>query len=729
MIDKLYDKLKDFTLSESKPVREGIEHAEIWYMKPEYFRDGIMGYDWSSEKNPTDPKNLEKTHVHLTDVISDDPEEIYMEMQGERWSPKGSARDLIKSKGLRHTSMSVGDVMVINGTPYMVDSTGFVNLNSGEKMEESVHESYETNRKYWMKQGVDEISAYVQKNARYMGDGSENGKYKVTFGGKTYISNDTYDLVKQIAKAKGIDMEESVHEDLFGGEKQISDKLRNDMADYDMHIFHDMWGDDYDTADHVMGVSSPDDPSVGIYGVALSPMFKTYDALNKWWDENGDTILKLEDDYADKKISREEYDRKMKELKVNELIEEADCSISSKVMNNCPGNEPPAEEETGIEEMAEQTVKDVVPEYIKNESEGRNIADFKVYSVKKFPKIDVANEDDTFGPITAAEDWLKQNGYIKGSMQRDAPIGFADASKYNYISKWRNMNPKDWESLDGVIIPDPEFREGGAILLFFKKDNPIESIKEDRETKIHNLKGLSPKGAYAVTQTRMNIHDGDILLVDGGVAIMVDAWPTMAVGDFEEFHALKPGLTWKTFENGKYYRSYKLALKQEESINEKFREDTTGMSYYDTFLSKSQTGGEKTGADYMKKAKGKLFQIIHIKPLEYLTACMRGFAETGHSKGDAINKLEDLITYMKSTENYQNVLNKMKNGIKFYMPMLEYSGIPFEFTQEGRNRALAAYELEEDEIPVLVVYPANVQERLKAAKAMIPEISEKLNEF
>lgn len=43
-------------------------------------------------------------------------------MQGEIWSPNGEANELIRSKGLFHTSMSVGDCAV--------DETG-KNFSSG----------------------------------------------------------------------------------------------------------------------------------------------------------------------------------------------------------------------------------------------------------------------------------------------------------------------------------------------------------------------------------------------------------------------------------------------------------------------------------------------------------------------------------------------------------------------------------------------------------------------
>jgi hypothetical protein len=83
---------------------------QVWYMKPEWFRDGIC------YKLP-DPANLEKTHVHLKDVEAGNDryapmESVWLQMQGENWSPNGEARPLIEAKGLRHTSMSVGDVLI-----------------------------------------------------------------------------------------------------------------------------------------------------------------------------------------------------------------------------------------------------------------------------------------------------------------------------------------------------------------------------------------------------------------------------------------------------------------------------------------------------------------------------------------------------------------------------------------------------------------------------------------
>jgi hypothetical protein len=103
---------------------------KIWYMRPEFFRDATMGYRWLEEEGRVpDPANLEKTHIFLKDINSKGLETVFMAMQGENWSPNGEARPLIEEKGLRHTSMSVGDIAVDEaGKAWLVDRFGFKEL-------------------------------------------------------------------------------------------------------------------------------------------------------------------------------------------------------------------------------------------------------------------------------------------------------------------------------------------------------------------------------------------------------------------------------------------------------------------------------------------------------------------------------------------------------------------------------------------------------------------------
>jgi hypothetical protein len=112
--------------------------VKVWYFKPEFARDMLMGYEWLQERGMLpDPNNLEKMHVLLGSVAHPEAEYdirdyLYGELQGERWSPHGEARDLIRSKGLAHTSMSVGDIIEDSGYVWMCDSVDWVDLKSLE---------------------------------------------------------------------------------------------------------------------------------------------------------------------------------------------------------------------------------------------------------------------------------------------------------------------------------------------------------------------------------------------------------------------------------------------------------------------------------------------------------------------------------------------------------------------------------------------------------------------
>ena len=94
---------------------------QIWYMKPSFFR-GIVG-------SSPDPDDLAATHVHLKDIEADDRDDALDRMQADAWSPNGEALDLIQSKGLERTSMTVGDVLVDEaGAVDLVTAIGFSRL-------------------------------------------------------------------------------------------------------------------------------------------------------------------------------------------------------------------------------------------------------------------------------------------------------------------------------------------------------------------------------------------------------------------------------------------------------------------------------------------------------------------------------------------------------------------------------------------------------------------------
>lgn len=114
-------------------------NVNIWYFKDEFRRDAMMGHRFCTQHGlfPIDTSDLTKTHIKLGAIRAnvvlslDDLDPIFSIMQGEEWSPNGEARDLIKSLGLSHTSMSVGDIIEVDGSVYLVDSCGFVTLKNG----------------------------------------------------------------------------------------------------------------------------------------------------------------------------------------------------------------------------------------------------------------------------------------------------------------------------------------------------------------------------------------------------------------------------------------------------------------------------------------------------------------------------------------------------------------------------------------------------------------------
>lgn len=106
--------------------------CEVWYARSS--RDLGMGYDFCKEHGLL-PKagKLTDTHVLLGKVDADaNMSRIFEALQGECWSPNGEARSLIRKLELSHTSMSVGDVIVIadrdGRRTFMVDGNGFAEL-------------------------------------------------------------------------------------------------------------------------------------------------------------------------------------------------------------------------------------------------------------------------------------------------------------------------------------------------------------------------------------------------------------------------------------------------------------------------------------------------------------------------------------------------------------------------------------------------------------------------
>lgn len=76
--------------------------------------------------------------------------------------------------------------------------------------------------------------------------------------------------------------------------------------------------------------------------------------------------------------------------------------------------------------------------------------------------------EGTFRSFYEAETQLRKMGYIIGSMCGGEPIGFACGEKYEYIAKWRNIDPSDRNKVDGVMISD-DWREGSVDIIWFNE--------------------------------------------------------------------------------------------------------------------------------------------------------------------------------------------------------------------------------------------------------------------
>ena len=90
---------------------------QVWYQK------NMRDLDYFDPQIDSD--NLEETHVHLKDIEAKDEEDAFIKMQGENWSPNGEAYELIKSKGLRHTSMMVNDILKADGKTILCKPAGW----------------------------------------------------------------------------------------------------------------------------------------------------------------------------------------------------------------------------------------------------------------------------------------------------------------------------------------------------------------------------------------------------------------------------------------------------------------------------------------------------------------------------------------------------------------------------------------------------------------------------
>jgi hypothetical protein len=115
----------------------------IWYMRPEWFREGIC------YARP-DPKNLDATHTRMadTEIITEGErgrEGIFLNLNTTYKLPGIRDFRLIARERGTHTSMSVGDVLTDDdGRVWLTASFGFEDITN--KPPETVHGRAERRR-------------------------------------------------------------------------------------------------------------------------------------------------------------------------------------------------------------------------------------------------------------------------------------------------------------------------------------------------------------------------------------------------------------------------------------------------------------------------------------------------------------------------------------------------------------------------------------------------------
>lgn len=71
------------------------------------------------------------------------------------------------------------------------------------------------------------------------------------------------------------------------------DVLKRDIGGYDLHIAFDYFPAYKGHPEQdVMFISTQNDPSVGIFGVVVSPYFKNVKELDNWWKKNKKKVIK-----------------------------------------------------------------------------------------------------------------------------------------------------------------------------------------------------------------------------------------------------------------------------------------------------------------------------------------------------------------------------------------------------------------------------------------------------
>lgn len=103
----------------------------LWYMKPETFRDLGMGASFCKEMGIPlpDPANLGKTHCLIGHFDGATCPDDFFAATNNPYAPEiPGFQEAVSKSGAHHTSMSIGDIVVMDGHAMMCDVCGWHKL-------------------------------------------------------------------------------------------------------------------------------------------------------------------------------------------------------------------------------------------------------------------------------------------------------------------------------------------------------------------------------------------------------------------------------------------------------------------------------------------------------------------------------------------------------------------------------------------------------------------------
>lgn len=127
--ESLNDASKNYDLPNSLRVDFEPGPVEIWYAKNPTFVDGMSPHVENLFQSHVCLGRVARVTTNVGDLTETELERIFWMMQGEIWSAKGEARNLIRARGLYHTSMSVGDCVKHGENIWMVANFGWKKIS------------------------------------------------------------------------------------------------------------------------------------------------------------------------------------------------------------------------------------------------------------------------------------------------------------------------------------------------------------------------------------------------------------------------------------------------------------------------------------------------------------------------------------------------------------------------------------------------------------------------